>query len=207
MDRATQGRLLERVRQGDGAAFALLYGEYRPRVYRFLARMTRNAAAAEEILQEVWTKLATNAQSLAHDTDLGAWLFTVARNAARDHSRSERTSPIARPIGPPSGASGFEPVDHPSEGQSPFDRTAALETMKRVQEGLATLKPDDREVLLLIGVEGLSHEDAAKILGLTREATRQRLARARARLGTLLEGSVMNPTKVPFALEQCDVRH
>jgi RNA polymerase sigma-70 factor (ECF subfamily) len=65
---------------------------------------------------------------------------------------------------------------------SPFEDTAASETERRIEAALASLPATCREVLLLVGVEGLEPADAAAVCGVTPEAFRQRLHRARALL-------------------------
>ena len=73
------------------------------------------------------------------------------------------------------------------EHASPFEAVAASEFQRRVERALAVLPSTSREVLLLVGVAGLSHSDAADVCGVTPEALRQRLHRAREALATVLE--------------------
>jgi RNA polymerase sigma factor (sigma-70 family) len=70
---------------------------------------------------------------------------------------------------------------------SPFDLASAGELERRVERALATLSPQHREVLLLVGYEGLTPTEAATVCGVTPEALRQRLSRARAALAGALE--------------------
>jgi RNA polymerase sigma-70 factor (ECF subfamily) len=141
--------------------------------------MTNRPAVAEELLQETWMRLARNASRLAEDTDLGAWLFTVARNLARDHARAQRSSPVR--------ATDVDAVEQVDAGASPFEWASASETNARLTDALAALAPRDREVLLLVAVEDLAQDRVAHILGIGHDAVRQRVARARARLLALLE--------------------
>jgi RNA polymerase sigma-70 factor (ECF subfamily) len=170
--------LVASLRGGDTAAFGRVHAAYGPRIFNFLARMTGHKEIAEDLYQETWIKLAVHAARLAEDTDLGAWLYTVARNLARSQKRSERARPVA-------GAAIPEDAAHP--GPSPYDWTAASQTEARLEQALAELAVPFREVLLLVVVEGLDHQEVSKILGLSAEALRQRLARARAKLADRLE--------------------
>lgn len=70
---------------------------------------------------------------------------------------------------------------------SPFEATAANELERRIERALASLPSASREVLLLIGIAGLDHADAADVCGITPEALRQRLRRARMMLAKALE--------------------
>jgi RNA polymerase sigma-70 factor (ECF subfamily) len=69
---------------------------------------------------------------------------------------------------------------------SPFDLAAAGELQRRVERALSTLSPQYREVLLLVGQHGLTATDAAGVFGISPEALRQRLSRARAALAEKL---------------------
>ena len=149
--------------------------------------MSGRRDVAEDLYQETWIKLAIHAPRLAEDTDLAAWLYTVARNLARSEKRSQR----ARPVG-----GGPIPEDAAHPGASPYDWAAAGETEGRLERALAELPAPLREVLLLVVVEGLDHDQAAGILGLSPEALRQRLARARAGLAERL-GKTSEPNGPP----------
>jgi RNA polymerase sigma-70 factor (ECF subfamily) len=79
---------------------------------------------------------------------------------------------------------------------SPFEATAANELERRIERVLASLPPASREVLLLVGVAGLDHSDAADVCGITPEALRQRLHRARATLANALDAETRPATPV-----------
>jgi RNA polymerase sigma factor (sigma-70 family) len=197
VDRRTQRLVLGRIQAGDAAAFSMVYETFRARLYGFLVRMTRHPPVAEELLQETWTKLAKNASRLAEDTELGAWLFTVARNLARDYLRTERGSPL-RP----------DAENEACSDDDPFDQAAANETQARLTKALHALRAEDREVLLFVAVEGMSQDQAARVLGLTHEAARQRLSRARSRLLALLESPLpVQPSTVIHPEDSSHVRH
>jgi RNA polymerase sigma-70 factor (ECF subfamily) len=168
--------LVTALRRGDVAAFNRVHEQCGPRIWSFLARMCGRRDVAEDVYQETWIKLALHAPRLAEDTDIAAWLYTVARNLAR----SERRSTRARP-------GGVDVADGlPHGGASPYDWAAATETQAHLEEALAGLPAPFREVLLLVVVDGLEPERAAKVLDLSHEALRQRLARARAKLAERL---------------------
>jgi RNA polymerase sigma-70 factor (ECF subfamily) len=165
------------LRHGDPAAFGRVYEAYGPRIFRFLARMCGQKDVAEDLYQETWIKLAIHARRLEDDTDLGAWLYTVARNLARSERRTQSVRPPSEEI----------PGDAPHAGASPFDWALASETQRRLERALAELPGPLREVLLLVVVEGVEPERAAAILDLTPDALRQRLSRARAKLTEALD--------------------
>jgi len=63
------------------------FSGHRERIYSFLLRLCGRRDVADDLFQETWAKLATNAVRLREDSDLAAWLFTVARNVYRSHRR------------------------------------------------------------------------------------------------------------------------
>jgi RNA polymerase sigma factor (sigma-70 family) len=180
MDRATELRLVEGLRNGETEAFDAVFEAYRARVFAFLLRLSRHRTLAEDLLDEVWLRLVAKAHALRPDTRLAPWLFTVARNLYWSHRRSalfEEEQDQAL-LGLAASSASWP---------SPFDLAAAGELERRVERALAELPPQQREVLLLVGREGLTPSEAAEVCGVTPEATRQRLARARAALASALD--------------------
>ena len=179
MDREDERLLVARLRAGDTGAFDDVYDEYRPRVFGFLLRMSRNRTLAEDLLDETWLRLVRHAPRLTPDTRIGPWLFTVARNlywsARRDSLVEDTFAPELLTLWPA-----------PAPWPSPFDLAAAGELERRVEVALSTLSRQHREVLLLVGHEGLTPGEAAVVCGITSEALRQRLSRARAVLAERL---------------------
>src|SRR5512134_818726 len=80
VEREIELRLVARLKAGDAAAFEAIYEAFRPRLFSFLARLSRRRDVAEDLLEETWLRLVTTASALTDDTRLGPWLFTVARN-------------------------------------------------------------------------------------------------------------------------------
>jgi RNA polymerase sigma-70 factor (ECF subfamily) len=171
--------LVARLRAGDAGAFDEVYDTYRPRIFAFLLRMTRRRTIAEDLLDEAWLRLVRGAPRLLPDTRLGPWLFTVARNLywnyRRDALVEESSVPELLTLWP-----------CPTPWPSPFDLAAAGELERRVEHALSRLSPQYREVVLLVGHEGLSPTEAAMVCGISPEALRQRLSRARAALAQKL---------------------
>jgi RNA polymerase sigma-70 factor (ECF subfamily) len=163
--------LVERLRQRDASAFDVAYERYAPRLYRFLLRLCRSRAAAEDVLQETWLKLSSRASTLASDTDLSAWLFTVARNAWVSRARVEQ-----RVV---EFASSHDRADGDA---NPEVRAVLVSSVAAVERALLSLAEPDREILLLVGVEEMSPKAAASVLGVSDVVFRQRLHRARERL-------------------------
>jgi RNA polymerase sigma-70 factor (ECF subfamily) len=175
VDRQIELRLVARLKDGDEAAFEAVYEAFRPRLFGFLVRLSRRRDVAEDLLEETWLRLVARAGRLRDDTELGPWLFTVARNLHSSWRRaraleSDRLA-VLTPCWP-----------EPEGGESPFEAAARSETERRLEGALARLPLRDREVLLLVAVEGLAPRAAASVCGTTPAALRKRLQRARERL-------------------------
>jgi RNA polymerase sigma-70 factor (ECF subfamily) len=170
---AALAALVARLRRGERAAFRELHVRFAQASFGFLLRLAGRRDVAEDLHQEVWLSIAQHAARLAPDTDLAAWIYTIARNRFVSSRRradvvaagSDVTAVAALAAGPP-------PSDDPG--------------CRDLERALASLPEIHREVLLLIGVEGLEVAQAAAVLEIKPDAARQRLARARAALAEAL---------------------
>jgi RNA polymerase sigma-70 factor, ECF subfamily len=188
VDRDTELALVERLRQGDADAFDHVYTAFNARLFTFLVRLSRRRDVAEDLLEETWLRLVKHARRLRADTRLGPWLFTVARNLHVSFNRSRMLEDSAAEL--------MSLWPFSLDRSSPFEAAAASELERRIERALAAMPATSREVLLLVGVAGLDHSDAADICGITPEALRQRLHRARETLSKALEqdAAVAAPT-------------
>jgi RNA polymerase sigma-70 factor (ECF subfamily) len=183
MDRERELQLVDGLRAGDSAAFDAVYEAFNRRLFNFLARLTNRRHVAEDLLEETWLRLVTHAPRLRPDTHLAPWLFTVARHLHASHCRSRLIEDAHA-----DGLLGLWPAGRPEP--SPLVAAEAGETERRVTAALASLPVTYREALLLVAVEGLQPAEAAVICGISPEAMRQRLHRARALLARRLGDDV-----------------
>lgn len=179
MDRETELRLVAGLRDGGIAAFDAVHDAFHTPLFTFLLRLCRRRDVAEDLLEETWLRLVRHASRLRPDTRLGPWLFTVARHVHLSYVRSRllEDSVVAGPMALwPYGV----------ERASPFEAAAASELQRRIERALASMPLASREALLLVAVAGLDQSDAAVVCGVSPEAFRQRLSRARASLARAL---------------------
>jgi RNA polymerase sigma-70 factor (ECF subfamily) len=170
---ANEVLLVERLRSGDGGALADVYARYHERIWSFLLRLSGRRHLAEDLFQETWLAVARGARRLRDDTDLRAWLFTVARNRHRSYRRWAALD-IARLLELGSGPA--------EQARAPDQDAEARAAAARAEAAFAQLSDAHREVLLLVVGEGLDAPQAGVVLGLSPEAVRQRLRRARMEL-------------------------
>jgi RNA polymerase sigma factor (sigma-70 family) len=162
------------LRRRDPRGFDRAYASYGARLYSFLKRLLASDERhlADDLLQQTFLRLAEHGPELRADSELRAWLFTVARHAFLGHIRGRR--PRADPPA-------LELVaDYSAEAEARL-------LLGDVEQALLRLKLEDRELLLLVGVEGLEPLAVARMLELEPATLRKRLARARQRLLQELE--------------------
>jgi RNA polymerase sigma-70 factor (ECF subfamily) len=199
VERDTELALVARLRRGDPQAFDDVYAAFNTRLFTFLVRLSRRRDVAEDLLEETWLRLVKHAQRLAADTRLGPWLFTVARNLHISYRRSRMLEDSA-------AVSLISLWPFSVARSSPFEVAAASELERRIEQALAAMPAALREVLLLVAVAGLEHSDAAAICGLTPEALRQRLHRARETLSKMLERDATAGTPTLGGMTSCPSR-
>ncbi len=177
----TDRALVEGLRRGDGVSFDRVYSAYNGRIYAFLLRLSGRRDTAEDLAQETWMKLAKAAPTLREDTTLAALLFTIARNAFLSHRRWAMLD-LSRLV-----VVGLETVSAAAPDGAPDEAHERARAIRLLERALGELSVASREVLLLVGVEGLEQEEVARILGVSYDASRKRLSRARAELAEKMQ--------------------
>jgi RNA polymerase sigma-70 factor (ECF subfamily) len=172
--------LIAAARGGDRAAVDELLARYEPSIYRFGLRMCGNEDAAREVLQETLLAAFRYLPGFRGDAALSTWLYQIARSFCIKERRGQRPT---HSIDDPSVAELVDPAP------SPDARVQAREIGELMSRAIATLAPEQREVLVLRDVEGLSAEQAAEVVGIEVGALKSRLHRARMALRTELAGA------------------
>jgi RNA polymerase sigma-70 factor (ECF subfamily) len=181
---AVDEALVERAKGGDKAALEALLAEVAPSVHRFGLRMCRHEADAEEVMQDTLLSIARNLKSFEGRSSLSSWVFTLARTACSRRRRGLKNQPhLSDEDAPEPLASGPDPEQHA------VDRQLA----HRVVAAIDALPPDQRDVLHLRDVEGLTGDETAAALGISLEAMKSRLHRARASLERTLRTALEPP--------------
>jgi RNA polymerase sigma-70 factor, ECF subfamily len=170
--------LLAGLRARDERAFVTAYELYGDRVFAFSLRLTGRRDAADELFQHAWVRLAERAATLAEDTNVLAWLLTVARNHWRSQRRKAGTH--AR----------HEAALDPGEDVAARPDTTAERRalLARLEAALLALPEQHREVLVvMIEADDVPQHELARVLDLAPDVFRKRLSRARRALAELLQ--------------------
>ena len=144
-----------------------------PSLRAFAISLSGNVDRADDLVQDTLLRAMANINSFTAGTNMSAWLFTILRNLFRSEYRKRRRE--------------VEDADghHVDSLKSPPQQHSQLE-FEEFRRALATLLPDQREALILVGAAGFSHEEAAAICEAPVGTIKSRVNRARARLSKLL---------------------
>lgn len=178
MEEVGRGReldqLLLRVGQGDREAFAQLYGLTRGAVYALALSLLRDAHEAQDLSQDVFVRVWESAPSYRPQGSPMAWLLTVARNLARSRLRQS-----GRLTGLDEEEWDALPADAPAV--APEDRVV-------LQDALARLGAEERQIVLLHAVTGLKHREIAQLLELPLSTVLSKYHRGLKKLKNLMKG-------------------
>jgi RNA polymerase sigma-70 factor (ECF subfamily) len=193
--------LLRALRAGDEHAFAELVAKYGPSLLRLAQLFVSSRAVAEDVVAETWLAVYTGLERFEGRSSLKTWLFRILTNKAKTRGQREsRTVPFSalavdgdegetavdvdRFLGPDSqhaGAWAIRPRGVPEE------RLLALEARERIEAAIEALPPNQRAVITLRDVEGLSAEEACNVLGVSETNQRVLLHRARSKVRAAFE--------------------
>ncbi|MEN8164258.1 MAG: RNA polymerase sigma factor [Acidobacteriota bacterium] len=160
----------------DEAAFQVFYSQTARRMRAYLLRSLGDPSLADDLMQEAYLRLLRSGLKTEDEGHRKAYLFRIATNLVRDHFRRRRPEYEMPPDLP--GDPGLQnTVDHRSD----------------VAVAMSGLAPRDRQMLWLAYVEGSSHQEIAKALGLKTASLKSMLSRARHRMADRLRGLGLKP--------------
>lgn len=183
--------LMLRYRDGDAAAFAALYAHYKGPLYRYLLRHVRNACAAADLFQEVWSHLIATRARYEPRAKFATFLFHIAHNCAIDFFRRDLN---LRRVLPAQDAESLLEAEVP-EHQRPDRIAEFVEQQSAMLAAVAALPQEQREAFLLREETGLNIEEIARITDVPVETAKSRLRYAVRKLKNSLR-----PIQEPDAL-------
>jgi RNA polymerase sigma-70 factor, ECF subfamily len=172
----TDQDMLTAARAGDRRALEKLLEHHQASVYRFGLKMCREAEDAKDVLQETLFAAARTLPDFRGASSVSTWLYTIARSFCIKKRRTSKFAP-ERLESLDDRAAGAIAV--PDTRRGPEEEVAGRQLQDVLDEAITGLDPMHREVLILRDVEGLSAAEVAEVLGLSVEAVKSRLHRAR----------------------------
>jgi RNA polymerase sigma-70 factor (ECF subfamily) len=190
-DARSDADLLAAARAGDRAAIEALVARYQTRVFRFGVRMCGNSEDGGDVAQETLLAMARSLDRFRGDAELSTWLYTIARRFCIKKRRRSRFAPAREESldSPDAGAARHLADPRPDPEQTATNRELAT----ALTDAIDALEPSQREVLVLRDVEGLSAPEAARILGVSVDAVKSRLHRARVAIRRELAPALGHP--------------
>jgi RNA polymerase sigma-70 factor, ECF subfamily len=161
-------RLMIRYRDGDTDAFAALYARHKGPLYRYLLRQVRNAGAAADLFQDVWSRLIATRERYEARAKFATYLFHIAHNCTMDFFRRDRT--MRRAARADEAAEPEVPEYQRPDGIAEF-----AEQQSAMLAAVAALPPEQRETFLLHEETGLTIEEIARITDVGLETAKSRL--------------------------------
>jgi RNA polymerase sigma-70 factor (ECF subfamily) len=172
--------------------FHEIHREFRPRILRYLARMV-GEAEAEDLTQEVFAKVARALGAFRGESSLSTWIYRIATNTALDAMKKPLFRQMVTegkvPLEEIAGAGKGDLACADGGNPSPDERVIRGEMNACIREVIETLPANYRTCIVLSDLEDLSDAEIAEVLGLSLQAAKIRLHRARARLRERLEAS------------------
>lgn len=180
-DQKTDEALIAAAAKGDKRAFSALVKRYEDTVYRFSYKVCRDRAKAEEALQDTFVNVYRKLDSYDGKSKFSTWLYSiVTNNCLMKHRRRKLEALLESLDEPPTNDDGTF-VEHVARwDETPADLLIKKELHARLDKAVLKLPVDYRIVFVLRDLEGKSGEETAKILGISEEAMKSRLRRARA---------------------------
>lgn len=173
---------LVRLRSGDLDAIGALISQYQHRLYRYLLRLVKQPATAEDLFQQTWLRVMERIRSYDPQRNFEAWLFSLAHNMAIDHLRRFRPESLDDPL--PSGDTPAERLESMNSGA--LEMLLARERAGVLAVALEGLSVAHREVITLRFEEEMKLHEIAEVLGVPLPTVKTRLHRGLLCLRQLL---------------------
>ena len=168
--------------RGEMGAFETLYARHRGALYRYLMRQARDGEVANDLFQEVWSRVIVNRARYEARAKFRTFLFTLAHNCFIDHCRRTKARPSGMGI-EDADAADLLPANEDSRPDSALEQA---ETTRCYRAALAALPAEQRDVYLLHEESDLSLEDIARVTGVGAETAKSRLRYAVGKLKAAL---------------------
>lgn len=168
--------LVRACQRGDIEAFEQIFRVYRNPVFRLAYRFTGNRDDAEDLTQEIFLKVFENIGSFRYESSFATWLYRIAVNTCMNFQRDKKP------------AESLGVTDDLGSSVSPEAICERGELQRKIEAEIASLPNPLKIAFLLVVVEGMTYREASEILGLSVDALRMRVSRARQILREKLKG-------------------
>ncbi|HEX2881789.1 MAG TPA: sigma-70 family RNA polymerase sigma factor [Polyangiaceae bacterium] len=177
MNQPSDDQLLVAAQAGDRPALEQLLERLQGKVYGFGLRMCRNPEDAQDVLQDTLLAMARGVREFRRESSVATWLYSIARSYCLKKRRKSKFAPPSHLSLNDDTTPGMDNLI--DTGPPPDDAAASRQVERALQRAIDQLDPAYREVLLLRDVEGLTAPEVAEVVGISIDAVKSRLHRAR----------------------------
>ncbi|TWT91133.1 RNA polymerase sigma factor CarQ [Pseudobythopirellula maris] len=189
-------RLMLRVREGDALAFEELMARHQAKLVSLMGYLVGRSDMAEDLAQDVFLRVYRSRERYVPGSKFTTWLYTIANNVASNARRTlarRKEVNLAAPDPAASGAVTIDTISSAASGLMPtrqFDRSELREVVRQAVEGLGDRQ---RTAVLLSKFEHLDYAEIGEVMGMTPQAIKSLIARARGKLKESLEPYLVDP--------------
>jgi RNA polymerase sigma-70 factor (ECF subfamily) len=193
-------RLMLRVRADEPGAFEELVENYQHRLVAVMHHLIGSNEEAEDLAQEVFLRVYRARKKYRPRSKFSTWLFTIANNLALNALRSRQRKPVVPLNLRDSGPLGIRPAEQlvRDKGGAPSQHVQQQELVAVIQQALGRLNERQRMAVVLNKFEDMGYIEIAEVMGLTTQAVKSLLSRARVNLRAELQNYIyMDGEAVP----------
>ena len=186
--------IIEQVLAGDNDAFGLLVEQYQGRIYNLCLRMSGDPDDAFDLSQETFVRAWRGLSGFQFEAAFSTWLFRLCSNVCLDHLRAKkRRAAVSLTM---TDEDGEAQLELPDPAMGPEELLLAAEDRALLAKALNALPADQRQIITLRAINGLSYAEIAQVMKLQEGTVKSRLSRARVQLkNKLLQiGNKCDPT-------------
>ena len=178
--------LMSQFQMGTVEAFDILVGRYHDPLTNYIYRFLGDLKECEDLLQETFLRVYRNRHSYRRIAKFSTWLYTIAGNLARSEYRKRKRRRLYSLQSVNRDDEEYE-VEIPDETFSPDKHAESIIQDRHIQEALAQIPEEFREVVVLRDVQQLAYEEIADITGLPMGTVKSRINRGRTKLQGILK--------------------
>jgi RNA polymerase sigma-70 factor (ECF subfamily) len=186
MAKLTDRELVDRARQGDVDAFGQLVRRHQPRILRLALHMLRSRSEAEDVAQETFIRAYQALARFDGRSEPYTWMYRIAVNLSLNTIRSRRTARTSGDASDPRLEAFM--VESRPEAANPSSSAVDRQQYKALCEGIDSLSETLRTTLIVVCVDGLSHQEASSVLGAPEGTIAWRVHEARRKLKEFMAG-------------------
>jgi len=177
----SEKELIELLKKGDRDAFNVLIEQYQSKVINIAYGLLSDREDALDASQEVFVKIFRSIEGFKENSSLSTWIYRITANICKDYLRKRMRTAKTVSIDNTDDEDN-EIYTLPDTGDTPEQAAEKTEIRREISEAIKSMSDDYKKVIILCDIEGLSYDDAAKILKCPTGTVKSRLNRARQNL-------------------------